>query len=934
MKICLVLLFLLSSYSFAQQSSPSIEWSTISNKYVNLIYPKYMKNESIYIANLVEHYASVVGLTYDIQSPKQFTLLIRPELASPNGFVTLGPRRSEWFSSANFSNFVGASEWYQTLAIHEYRHIIQFDNFESGWTRFANFLFGDMGKTIVLFSGLHPWYMEGDAVWAETKYTDAGRGRSPYFMARLKALVLSDQVPTYNEFVNGTYTNSIPNHYVLGYVLISSATKKYGEKFWSQVVKKIASAPHPFRLYSAFKEVSGTSFLDFYEQTMNDLKTKWSDDKEAIAQVKKTQYRDNIYPFKIESDFYFLHYDLDNYWKLVKKSGQLKEEIFEIPFEKGLTQLDISKSKAVYTELASDKRFSYKSSSNIFILDLEKNEKIKITDQKRYYFPKLNKAANQIIAVEFTEKQEWNIVILNLEGEVIKNLRIDNYNVTQADFSNNNEEVVAIISDKNGFKSIAKINLNTKKIETLLPPSRNNIYSLNVDIKNNILFEAQVDGYIQIIKLNLASIGNFQKCSDAKIASYSPFSDGEKLFYSNQDAYGSQILSTSLENCTEIDVATLTNFNYLSEGPSDNYNHFPIQNFKDQELMYKDSANQYAHNEYGHVDKRLFTPHSWSFFTGRGFGFLTSTTNYLGTLGFNVSLGRDSEEKENFGSFSFDFKKYYPIFSIGAESRNRFADIYASSYDLEWNEKSVDLSVTLPYLYTRGLYSFNSALFSQISYLSASDFEISDSNLGYKDRSYRVVTSGANFMWSKEMKKRSIIAPYLFSATLNYSDAKNKDNKLSNYRFYNDFQLNIPGLFNHDSLFFTFTTERMKDLNSAYKFLATKKSMNNYVFSRGYKYTSVANYEKWTANYLFPVGYPNFDLNFLFIQRVFSTLFYDTTKIDSKYKVETLASYGLDLQLETKLFRLIPIYIGATASYKKKTQEFVYDYGISTTVPF
>ena len=125
------------------QSSSEVSWESIENDFVKVIYPRSMQAESVYIANLVEHYSHQVGLTYEIQTPKRFTLVVRPEMAEPNGFVTLAPRRSEWFASSTFSTFVGASEWYQTLAIHEYRHVIQYDHFKRSTVKWLSYAFGD-----------------------------------------------------------------------------------------------------------------------------------------------------------------------------------------------------------------------------------------------------------------------------------------------------------------------------------------------------------------------------------------------------------------------------------------------------------------------------------------------------------------------------------------------------------------------------------------------------------------------------------------------------------------------------------------------------------------------------------------------------------------------------------------------------------------------
>ena len=87
------------------------------------------------------------------------------------------------------------------------------------------------------------------------------------------------------------------------------------------------------------------------------------------------------------------------------------------------------------------------------------------------------------------------------------------------------------------------------------------------------------------------------------------------FFYSNQDYYGSHIAEVALGSCERRDDLFT---NYLGDGPSDNYNKFPPVPHPEIETLGAE-AKKYEPQSYGDIDKRLFIPHSWSFFAGTGF---------------------------------------------------------------------------------------------------------------------------------------------------------------------------------------------------------------------------------------------------------------------------------------------------------------------------
>lgn len=913
------------------QSSPALKWHSIENDVVRVIYPESVKGESVYLANLVEHYSHVVGQTYGITKPKLFNLVVRSEMGLPNGYVALAPRRSEWFTSSIFFPFVGTTEWFQTLSIHEYRHVNQYDHFNQGGVRKLYYLMGDFGVEFASAVNLPSWYYEGDAVWAETKYTDAGRGRSPRFISRLKALVLSDKIPTYDEFLSGSYKTEIPNQYLYGYTLISYGTQKFGEDIWKKIIHDTAAFPYPLRFYSSFKSVTGQPFNDFYKEAMQDLRTKWS--KDSFADGKWTEYHEANSPVKADEYVYYVRQTLNTHAQLIREKSGHSEVVLELPFNKEFQILDINATHLIHNENLPDARFTHKGSSDLVLIDLKTRKKNKLTTDQRLYNPRFNATGNKIIAVSFKADQSWNIAELDLTGKLLNEFSIPEGKVAEAVYIDDQTAAV-LLNTKTGNKTIVTVDLKSQKItKTLVPASRNVLHSLYADRKKNILFEAQYKGYTEIFKLNDQT--GLSQCTTSKLGSYSPSSDGENIFFSEETLNGTVIRATALTACQNRAIKDIVDFNYLGDTASDNYNKFPPQAFADQEQLFTKNADKYQPKEYGDFDSKLFIPHTWGLIIDRGTGLGFNTDNYLRTLGFSALVGTDAEENAPLVEFNFDIKKYYPLFRLQVESRERNVTDFVTKNETQWEEQNAGAAVQIPYLKRSGFYNFAAILSLEGVYTDASDFKVNKVSLGNSGEYLYKTGTGAGVSWSKDMTARSIQSPWLVSYHIQHEDASNPNNSaLASYRTLQKAQINTPGFSYSDGFMISFDEQNHKDTVGSYRFLP-ESSLFGYTLSRGYEYEYVPRFQKVTGNYVFPIAYPDFDLDrFYYLKRVYGNVFYDSTKVETSAKNETLDSFGLEVLFESKIIRFMPVTFGGRVLQRLQDDEVKSEFFMASKLAF
>lgn len=940
LKVLLILLFLSlntnAQYSFTESQSTPMNWKSIENDFAQVIYPENYKDRAIYMANLIEHYSKYVGLSYGVKKPEQVALIYRPEMANPNGFVTLAPRRTEWFDSAQFSSRLSSLEWHEMLSIHEYRHVIQQDIFNKKTVKFFDILMGDTGQQVLSFLAKKPWYMEGDAVYTETKYTPAGRGRSPRFMARLKALLLKGETPTYDQFVGGSYNDQLVNWYIYGYVLVSYGYKKYGDQFWNVVMNNVTARPYPNGIVGAIENSSGVDFYDFYYAAFDDLRKEWIGDKFNNLPVSEYNVKTNQY--KNGANLFYVEYDLDNHYRLIKESKDEKEVLTDIAYSEDFTRLSYSKDYAIQSQFLPHWRYGFKSYSDLSLISLRDGDIKYITSGERLYNPHFNKDGSKITAINFDKNGKWIIQELNLEGAKLRSITNSKYDFLEA-INLNNNEVIAIATRDGKGKTIVKANYSNNRVLELVPPTYNNLYALNYDGNNSVLFEAQYKGKIEVFKLNTTS-KSLEKCTDSNIASYSPTFSNSNFYFTEQTINGKRIKSSSLNSCRSLGINSLVNRSqyFAKNDPSDSYNNFELIDIKDRKEIQTKNSNNYTEEDYSGFDWRSATPHSWSFFVGNGYGLSLYADNYLRDFSWNVNLGYEASENSPYSSAIVYYKRYWPILSATVDLRERMVSQLASdSDDYGWDEVAYGIKVELPFVQKHNLYNLNLSLSYQAEQVMTDEYIQYDTKVSGEADFIRQSTTLSLSLY-KDFTTRSIISPWSFSLLGMYQDASTDDETglEDDYRWFGSFSITTPGLFTNNGIKISVVGEEYGDGDN-YRFQPSSNEFMGYAYSRGYDYFASKKYLKSSANYLFPLFYPDYNIAALiYFKRIYLNLYYDITKAklsDTRKSIQ-LSSYGAELVFNTNILRALPVDFGVRYIHKYETQENEYEGYLGTSLAF
>lgn len=911
--------------------SPPHKWKSIENDFVKVIYPEEFRPKAVYVANLIQHYSSVVGLSYGISKPKKVTLIIRNEVALPNGFVARAPRRTEWFNAGAYSPMVGSLEWLQILSIHEYRHVQQMDDFNKNTVRYFDYLLGDLGLNLADVISKKSWMAEGDAVYAETKYTDGGRGRSPRFLTRLKGILLGGETPTYDQFVNGTYRDVLVNQYVYGYVLISRSYQKYGDDFWEKLTDKITHGPHPFRLESAFKELTGTEFKTFYYETFSELREAWK--KDAFTDLPKTDYTVTFNPKVTNKNLYFVKFDMNTVPAIYKATASGDKKIIDVPYSEDLSRIDFSGDHAVYTDYVPHPRYGYQGAASLVLVNLAEGSQSYITGPQRLYNPKFSADGKTILAAEYTTKMQWNINEISLEGKTLRTLTLKGLDLMEA-AAINQDEVIAIASNNTGHKALIQARFGSADYKVLLPFSRNNMFGLQSDGKA-ALFEAQYKGANEIIHLNLADT-QFTQCTHSKISAYAPTFDGESFLYSEETPYGARTQKASLNSCKALPATELVDFNYLGENPSDSYNKFPPISLNEQETFYTANADKYSETDYGMFDTRGFTPHSWNFFGGRGMALTLMTDNYLHDFGSAIIIGSDGEENTPFTSVKIDFKRYWPVFSILGDIRNRAADVNGNTQELTWREGSYGLGVALPYAFKNKTYSGYLQLDYSAKILKTESYRLDKISVpGSQASTYVDQQVGVLLSYTKQAQARALLPPLGLDIQAFYEDASGVSDEEApgSYRTYGQLRFYLPGFMENNGIRLTGNGQENREGTGNYIFPTPAFNPVGYIYSRGFDYLPADRFVKGSFEYMFPLSYPDYNLGaWIYFKRLYGNLYMDHTKVILGNIDANLNSYGAELIAQTAIFRFLPLDFGIRYIQKVEPAEGEGEFFLGTSL--
>ena len=890
------------------QNPSNLEWKKIDTEHFEIIFPVEVQSQAKRVADLLEAAYPYVSKTMEV-SPRKISLILQNQGTISNAFVTLAPRRSEWFLSPSISPELTNTEWLKTLAIHEYRHVVQFEKTRQNFNRWYEIFLGEIGQALGLGLSLPPWYLEGDAVGIETALSNGGRGRLPLFDRDLRTLLLAGKNFSYDKAHLGSLKDFIPNHYVYGYFYTSLMRNKFGDFFLSQLANESTrESYYPLTFYNAFERLTEEKFESFYKKSMNDLLQMWKEKQDKInptpveikSKTPRHVWTNYSYPQFYNNKLVALKTGLGNIPQFVHLKDDEEKTLFypgplvnQYPFK-------IRNGRMAFNEWEIDPRWGMRDFSRIKVWDFKREEFVADIRQTKSRLAVLSQNGQKILAVDWTPEQKQLIKVFNLNGEIEFSLdpHLDGV-ITSLDWLND-ENILLVLKNLDDQKAVIKLNFTTGQKDFLLSYSNINYGAATVS-NGEILLESPQSGIDNIF--HLTSSGLVQITS-SKTGAYAPVIENDKIYYNDYSVDGMQVVEKLLP--WKSSQISSDSFAPVFDKFSQSEDKFSFEN----DLQKK---GEYQIKDYSQL-KNAINFHSWVLLAPPLSSNVTVagiSRDVLNKLTLTFGAAYDLNQRESQAFLSSTWTHLYPVFDLQTQYGRRRQNFKSNNKIFEdtWEEGTLETGMQIPWKKIEGrfIYSFSTRFFGRIIKVNQ------NSNPDPHEVNNGVLFSpGLEFdlNFISRQAARDLNPPLGLTFRSKFEEGRDiTGNGQTGRLFSADSRLYLPGFFHHHSFFHQFAFER-QGLNSYHYASQFSKP-------RGFESEFFEEQHKYSANYFFPLAYPDFKLSrYLYVRRIFGNLFYDQLNGRNSINHSDKASAGPELSAEVFFFRLaLPVTLGIRRNF-------------------
>lgn len=409
---------------------PDAPLRQIKTERFTIIYPADAEADAQRAANVLSQVAGPVEASLG-EHPSPLKVVLNNQYTLSNGFVTLAPRHSGWWTvpiPTSAPDVFGTTvPWIDALAVHEYRHVAQLDHARVGTTAVLSIMGGQAGWQLSSFVAWPSWFWEGDAVVIETALTQGGRMRTPGYWMGLRAQLLEDGVPSYYTALTGSFKKDVPNHYVLGTAMVAYGRARYDPDLWTRVTADAARWSFvPYRFATATRRETGMGLADLHHLAMIDLRRRWAAEAEARGPTLQPRPL-HTPPSAPIYERWTSPQPLADGSVIAWRSGSQDAGSIQRVWPDGRTErlartgvrasdrIAAAGHRVIWDETRPDPRYTQKSWSVLVELDLDTGEVRDLTEKTRYFSPTLSPDGAEVAVVEVDRAGESAVVLLDAE---------------------------------------------------------------------------------------------------------------------------------------------------------------------------------------------------------------------------------------------------------------------------------------------------------------------------------------------------------------------------------------------------------------------------------------------------------------------------------------------------------------------------------------
>ncbi|MFD2288371.1 hypothetical protein GJU39_03730 [Pedobacter petrophilus] len=871
------------------QNPLSVDWNYIESGGFKIIYPRQLENDAQRMARTLPFIYPKVGLGLR-QQKTSIPLLLQNQGTVANGFVQLGPKKSEFYTTP--PQYFDSQDWLNNLAVHELRHIAQFDKLTGSKAR----PFPELVYFAYFGAGIPIWFFEGDAVVNETALTASGRGRQPNWIMPYRTSILKGKKLSYSKAYFGSNKDITPGYYQTGYLMVADMREKFGQFISDSLLGDIRK--RPIRIYpfsKSLKKYTGKNTRKYFLSTQDNVAEKWKNQqmetftKDYISINKKTELATN----------YFLPIRWNNKQVLALKESkqeprhfvlinddQSEQKLFGIGYQEQ-PWFSLQNNVLVWDEIRYDPRYKQRSYSVICSYNLKTKKFKKLSNQSRLFSPTLSHDGKKIIAVKIELNNQFNLVEIDASnGAILKTFpNLENEILQMPGFDNTGNKITYISVTEKG----KNLNLLEGDKKTLLISESRQQLSRPIFIGDKIAFNAHFNGIDNIYEIDISS----KKITALTASKYGAFNPSEtengKIIFNDYKINGYEIAETSIERkpVGENGFVDFAKAAEKQENIGNVFTNIPDTTF--QSKRYRQGLNLFSVHSLIPVIENEYV-----------FGLELQSNNLLNTMDFYTGAKYHRDLKRFEYSADIRYKALYPVLSVTYRNRPKRTFYRAKNViqQGDWRENYVKLNASLPLSFNARNQTYAFTLNTATSFTQRYLPENMPSNF-IKALKFPMEYN-FTFNHSVRTTERDIAPKWaqVLRATYNHQpfDKNLRGEILALESFFY-----FPGLAKNHSFLASFNYQKASGMNQYATEIATVYGYNN-ILAKSKLQNSLL------LNYRFPFAFPDWELGPLAYVRNFRAgLFSHYENIGKDTNIGEPKTYGIELNTSVNILRYQPV---------------------------
>lgn len=908
--LCLALALTLAHSAGAQQfggNRPAVKWRQVNSDTVRVIFPAGLEAQGKRVADVVHHIArshtATLGTTV-----RKVDIILQHETMQSNGFVQLGPFRSVFYlTPPPNSADLGALNWADQLALHEYRHVVQNNNFRKGVSKAGYYVFGELGQAAVTNIAVPDWFWEGDAVVTETALSQQGRGRLPAFFDGYRALALAGKDYSYMQIRNGSFRKYIPNHYQTGYLMTSFGRLQYGQDFWKGVTDDAVRYRRLFYPFSqSLKRRTGRNAAAFFDTAFHYYRKNWITaaaepvdtlDVPMPAISKRNTVENFSYLYATKGPgLVFLHNSFETIPAIYHHYGTgrvFRQVAPGVGFDNYFSYRD---EHFLWTESRYNARWGWDERSVVVIYKPGSlNNRHILKHERRCFSPDLSHDHKTVVVSALTPEQQYRLELLDAgTGEVKAQLpNPENWYYTYPKFTPGDQAIVAAVRDSTGRMALVRQHVAGGAAEILVPFGMRTI-GIPLVHEGRVYFTAAFADADDIYSVPLAG-GDLRRHTHRPNGVRQVAVSEGKFVFNEFTADGYRLFSMPLNEGEP--------FN-----PSENHHSAWLRpdfgEGGDMLGQVRDEGREVRKYAKTH---RLFNFHSWlPVIDDPDYGWYLLGENVLGTFQTRLGAGYNRNESSPSVGGQVAWGGWFPVLRAGGDYKfNRYLNI-SDTVQVQWNEMDWYAGMSLPLRLNSG--KFYRGLTVSADYHQVTRARAGNSKYAFRDDNIQYLDVGFGFSNQRIKAQQQIYSHFAQGLTLRYSKSMNN---IPAEQLFGRADLYFPGFRNPHSIVVQLSYLQ-KDTSLRYAF------SDPFQYARGYSKPFYEHVFKVGSNYHFPVAYPDWGFaNLLYFSRIRANVFHDfMTAFNFRNRRHvTYESAGAELFFDTKIGNVLPFTFGMRYSH-------------------